>query len=241
MPLTPGEWGLANAVLLVGAVVQGSVGFGIALLGAPILFLLNPLLVPAPMLIAGMALPALILLRDWKGLDSQGLWWALPGQLAGSALSALVVTVLPQAGLALVFGVLVLLGVGLSTFGSAPASPTAGYLVTAGSISGFMATATSIGGPPLALVYQGTSGTRLRATLSSIFVAGGLISLSALAIAGRLGIEELQAGVSLLPAVLVGFGLSGFIVQALDRFWLREAVLAVSALAGAGAVVQGLI
>lgn len=238
-PITPAEWLIACSVLIVGAIVQGSVGFGIALLGAPVLFLLNPLLVPAPMLMVGLTLPALILLRDRHGLDPNGLRWALPGQLAGTALAAGVVASLPEDALALVFGILVLLAVAISALARAP-TPTRGHLLTAGSLSGFMATATSIGGPPLALVYQGASGPRLRATLSSIFVPGGLAALAGLHFAGRFGEAEFLAGLALLPAVAVGFWLSGFTAQALDRAWLREAVLGVSALAGAAAIARAL-
>jgi hypothetical protein len=238
-PLTLPEWLIACTVLILGAIVQGSVGFGIALLGAPVLFLLNPLLVPAPMLMVGLSLPALILWRDHHGLDPNGLRWALPGQLAGTALAAMVVAALPEDGLALTFGVLVLLAVAISAVARAP-SPSRGHLLTAGSLSGFMATATSIGGPPLALVYQGASGPRLRATLSSIFVPGGLAALTALYFAGRFGRAELWAGLALLPAVAVGFWLSGYTARALDRAWLREAVLGVSALAGAAAIVRAL-
>ncbi len=240
MPLSFSEWALASLILILGAVIQGSVGFGVALLGAPLLYFLNPFLVPGPMLIAGMTLPFLILLREGKALDLQGLRWALPGQFAGSALAAIVVASVSEGNLTLGFGLLVLLAVGLSIGGAAP-SPTAENLIMAGSLSGFMATATSIGGPPLALVYQGTSGPRLRATLSSIFVPGGFASLTALALVGRFGITELKAGLVLLPAVLVGFALSSWTVKALDWGWLRETVLGVSALAGAGAIARGLM
>jgi len=241
LPLTLTEWLLASLVLVGGAVVQGSVGFGVALLGAPLLFLLNPVLVPAPMLIAGLTLPALILVRDRAGLEKKPVAWALPGFVVGSALAGGVMASLPEGGMAMVFGGLVLLAVGLSALGWAPAEPGGGHLAAAGSLAGFMATATSIGGPPLALVFQHASGTRLRATLSAIFVPGGLFALVSLAAAGRFDGTALVAGLALLPAVFVGFWLSGFTARALDRAWLRPAVLAASALAGGGAVLRALI
>ncbi|MEF8794440.1 sulfite exporter TauE/SafE family protein [Thiohalorhabdus sp.] len=241
LPLTFGEWLLASLVLVGGAVVQGSVGFGVALLGAPLLFLLNPALVPAPMLIAGLTLPALILVRDRAGLEKAPLAWALPGFVVGSALAGGVVTSLPEGGLALAFGGLVLLAVALSALGWAAAEPQGGHLAAAGTLAGFMATATSIGGPPLALVFQNAGGLRLRATLSAIFVPGGLMALLSLATVGRFDGEALVLGLALLPAVLAGFWLSGYTARTLDRAWLRPVVLAVSALAGAGAVVRGLV
>lgn len=240
MPLTLTELLIASGVLIVGAVIQGSVGFGVGTLGAPILFLLNPFLVPGPMLIAGLALPALILLREWPQLEIRALPWALPGQIAGTSLAAAVVASLPENALALVFGLLVLAAVVMSFLGWSPA-PTRRNLAIAGSLSGFMATATSIGGPPLALLYQGAHGPRLRATLSAIFVAGGCMAVGGLAVAGRFGIAELQAGLALLPAVWIGFWLSGFTVRFLDRAWLRPAVLGVSGVAGAGAVLRAVL
>ena len=47
-----------------------------------------------------------------------------------------------------------------------------------------MGTASSIGGAPVALVYQHAGGPRTRATLASIFVFGTVISIGTLAIAG---------------------------------------------------------
>ncbi len=235
MSLTLAEWLLATVVLLVGTIIQGSVGFGVALLGAPVLFWIDPGLVPGPMLIVGMALPFLILVRERRSLDVRGVRWAVPGQLSGAAVAALVLAEISNQGLSLIFGLLVLFAVALSAFAGAP-KPTPGRLLAAGSMSGFMATATSIGGPPLALVYQAAPGGRLRATLSAIFVVGGFGSLTALAWIGRFGMEEFLAGLSLLPGVLAGFWLSGYTARALDRAWLRPAVLAVSAVAGAAAV-----
>jgi len=241
VPLTVGEWLLASLVLVGGAVVQGSVGFGVALLGAPLLFLVDPALVPAPMLIAGLTLPALILVRDRAGLEKAPVAWAVPGFMVGSVLAGGVVASLPEGGLALVFGSLVLLAVALSALGWAPAEPHGRHLAAAGTLAGFMATATSIGGPPLALVFQHAAGRRLRATLSAIFVPGGLFALASLAAVGRFGGAELVLGLALLPAIVAGFWLSGFTARALDRAWLRPAVLGVSAVAGAGAVVRALL
>jgi len=241
LPLTVEEWLLASLVLVAGAVVQGSVGFGVALLGAPLLFLVNPALVPGPMLVAGLTLPALILVRDRAGLLKGPVAWALAGFLVGSVLAGGLVASLPGDGLALVFGSLVLLAVALSALGWAPAEPHGRHLAAAGTLAGFMATATSIGGPPLALVFQNASGQRLRATLSAIFVPGGLFALLSLAAVDRFDGAGLVLGLALLPAVFAGFWLSGFTIRALDRAWLRPAVLAVSAVAGAGAMARALV
>lgn len=234
------DWALACAVLLVGTVVQGSVGFGVALLGAPILFWIHPGLVPGPVLVVGMVLPLLILIRERHALDTAGVRWAIPGQLSGAAAAGVLLARIDAAALSLLFGLLVLLAVALSLASSAP-RPTPGRLLAAGALSGFMATATSIGGPPLALAYQGVRGPRLRASLSAVFVVGACGSLTALTLIGRFGLTELLVGLSLLPAIGAGFLLSTYTAHALDRRWLRGAVLAVSAAAGLIAVGRALL
>ncbi|MFP4183671.1 MAG: sulfite exporter TauE/SafE family protein [Halorhodospira sp.] len=227
-------------VLLAGTVVQGSIGFGVALLGAPILYWVDPLLVPGPMLVAGMAAPLMILLRERRSLDTGGIRWAIPGQLSCAGLAGLMLARVDEAQLSLLFGTLVLLAVVLSLVAGAP-RPTGGRLLAGGLSSGFMATATSIGGPPLALAYQGVHGSRLRASLSAVFVVGALGSLGTLWLIGRFGVTELLLGLSLLPGVAVGFWISAYTARLLDRRWLRGAVLGISAIAGWAAVMQALL
>jgi uncharacterized protein len=239
-PLTAPELLLATLIMSGGALVQGSIGFGIALLGAPLLFLINPMLVPAPVIIAGMTLPMMILARDYHDVLVRDVAWALPGKLAGTVCAALVLGIISQESLSLVFGGLVLLAVLLCALGWAP-RPYPATLIAAGGLSGFMATSTSIGGPPLALVYRHQSGARLRGTLSAIFIPGGVLSLTALGLVGRFGLPELMAGLALLPGVVLGFWLSNHVAGVLDRTWLPHVVLAISALAAVIVIVRALV
>ncbi|MCK8516023.1 sulfite exporter TauE/SafE family protein [Methylonatrum kenyense] len=233
------DWLLASMVLLVCAVIQGAIGFGVGLLGAPLLYLINPALVPAPVIIVGMVLPALIVLRDWRHVHGSDVAWALPGTLFGTLLGGLVIGVLSTDGLALLFGGLVLLAVAISLVGLTP-RPTPGVILTGGGLSGFMATTTAIGGPPLALIFQHLRGPRLRGTLSAIFFPGGVLALASLYWAGRFGAGELMMGIALLPAIGLGFILSGRFAGWLDRRWLRPAILSLSTAAALIAITRAL-
>ena len=55
-----------------------------------------------------------------------------------------------------------------------------GTLLPAGLLSGFAGTATSIGGPPLALLYQHSDRPGVRTTLAVYFTTGAAISLTGL-------------------------------------------------------------
>lgn len=234
------EWLLASLILLLCAVIQGSIGFGVGLIGAPLLYLVNPQLVPAPVIIVGMILPALILGRDWRSVVATDVGWALPGTLAGTVAGGLVIGLMPASGLSLLFGTLVLLGVGLSSVGWVPPRKPA-FLLAGGGLSGFMATTTSIGGPPLALAFQSLHGPRLRGTLSAVFFPGGILALAALFTVDRFSRPELLMGLSLLPSIILGFRLSAHTARWLDRGWLRPALLGLSGAAGATAIGRALL
>ena len=61
---------MASAVVAIGATVQASVGFGLALISTPLLVLIDPQLVPGPMIFASMLL---VVLTAWRDLRAGGI------------------------------------------------------------------------------------------------------------------------------------------------------------------------
>jgi hypothetical protein len=220
---------IASALVAAGALVQGSIGFGMALVAAPLLVLLDPRLVPGPLMLAGVPLVLLIGWRERAALALRGLLWPIAGQLAGTVVAFVVLHWAERAMLSALIGVVILIAVGFSLVGTAP-RPSGRNLVAAGTLAGFMGTTSAIPGPPLALVHQHVGAARLRATLAPFFLVASFLSLSALALAGRLGRVELEASLVLLPGILVGFALSGLIAHRIDTGRLRGGVLLLSAL-----------
>ncbi len=107
---------LAIAVVAVGALLQGTVGFGLALVAAPLLVLLDPLYVPGPLLMAALVLALLMSYRERREVDLGMLRWAVVGRIAGGSAAAYLLASLPKEPLALLFAGLVLLGVALTLF-----------------------------------------------------------------------------------------------------------------------------
>jgi uncharacterized membrane protein YfcA len=238
--VTPLEWLVAEAVVVVGSVLQGAVGFGLGLLGAPILVILDPSLVPGPLLAAALVLSVLVAYRDHRAVDFRGVGWALVGRVPGTLLGAAVIAAIPRRETSLLVGATVLVAVGLVATGTRVAR-TRSALFGAGTLSGFMATTSSIGGPPIALLYQDSQGGRVRGTLSGFFLVGLLISLGALALVGRFGRAEIVSSLLLLPAVVIGFLLSARIAEVLDRGHTRKAILTASALAGLAVLIEAVV
>ncbi len=230
---------LLTGIMATGAVVQGSVGFGLNLLAVPLLVLVDPALVPGPVLAAALVLTLLMAYRERQAIDLSGLGWAFAGRVPGTVGGLGALLLLPAEYLAVAFAALVLLAVVLSATGlRIRRTPRA--LLTAGAASGFMSTTSAIGGPPMALVYQSESGHRLRGTLSGYFVVGALMSITALALVDRFGAAELRATLALLPGIVIGFSLSAPMARMLDRGWTRPAVLLLAALASMAVIVREL-
>lgn len=222
----------AGLVVALGALVQGAVGYGMALVAAPLLALVEPTLVPVPLILLTSAHAVLVAVRDWRHADWTGIGWATLGRLPGTGLGVLAVVALSPRVFGVVVGLGVLICVLLSLLSWRP-RPRPGSLVVAGLVSGAGGTAASIGGPPIALLYQDAAGPRVRGTIGGYFVLGSVISLAALAAAGQVTGESLGRTAALAPFLLAGFALSGPARRVLDNGWTRRAVLVVAAVSAA--------
>ena len=215
---------IAGVAVLAGAAVQSTVGLGLGLVAAPVISFLDPTLMPGAMLIAAVVLPVLTLLQDWRHVDWRGVGWGLPARLPGTIVGVWVVAVLEPRALAGVIGAMVLGAVVLSLWSlRVRISPVS--LVAAGCISGITGTATSVGGPPLALLYQYEPAARIRATLAAFFLFGSAISLIALAVGGQLDTRTVVAGLAAIPCVGVGFGLGSVLRRWIPARRLRAGLL----------------
>lgn len=211
------------------AALQGAVGFGLGFVALPVLIALDVRFVPGPMLVAALTLHFLVLRRDRSAVDPSGLSWMLSGRLLGTWPAALLLASMPVDGMKLLIAGLLLAGGIMGALQRSP-HPTPPALMIAGAVSGFMATVAGLGGPAVALVYQHSPGRRLRGTLAAYFIVGTIVSLLALAWAGRFGREEIALSLFLIPGTVIGYLVSRRGAAFLDAGHTRTAVLAVSAL-----------
>ncbi|WP_306318760.1 MULTISPECIES: sulfite exporter TauE/SafE family protein [unclassified Streptomyces] len=215
--------------LTVAACLQASIGFGMAMLAAPVVAVIDPSLVPGTLIVQATVLSLLVTVADRQHIDLRGTGWALVGRVPGTVAGALLVATLPQQGLALMLSAVVLLGVVLTCFGWAP-RPHRPALVLAGSASGLFGTATSIGGPPMALVWQGRDAPVVRSTMSGFFLVGSVLSIATLASTGSIGTHTLAMSAALAPASVLGYVLSRYVNRFMDARRLRWAAIGVSTL-----------
>jgi uncharacterized membrane protein YfcA len=229
-----------TVVMTISALLQGAVGFGLGLIAIPFLVYLDVRYVPGPLLVAALTLHSLVLRRDRSGVDKSGLTMLLSGRVLGTIPAAMLLAYLPLDSMKILIAGVVLAGALMGVL-HAGAHPTPGVLFSAGTASGFMATAAGLGGPPVALVYQRETGVRLRGTLAAYFIVGTVLSLGALAWAGRFGMDEIRLSGMLIPGTVLGYFLSRPAAAYLDSGRTRIAVLIVSALAAVSVIVTVLL
>lgn len=217
---------IAVAVVLAAA-LQASIGFGMGMLAAPVVALFDPGLVPGTLIILAVVVTLMVVFTERQHIDLSGTGWALTGRVPGTIAGALLVAAMPERWLALLLAFVVLLGVVLTSAGWRPA-PIRPNLVMAGATSGLLGTATSIGGPPMALVWQGKQGPGYRGTISGFFLVGSAFSVLALAVTGSITPTILVAVALLAPAPVIGYGLSRLVNRHLSPARLRRTAISVS-------------
>jgi hypothetical protein len=230
---------IAIAIVAVAAALQASIGFGLAIVAAPLLALIDRAYVPGPLIASGTCLALIMSVREWRAMDVAGVRNAVGGRVIGVIPAAYALHVASARTYDLLFATLVLAAVGLSL--SRPdVRATPRSVFAAGIASGFMGTITSIGGPPLALVYQSARGPELRATLAGAFLLGSMLSLIALAVIGRFGADELAHAAVLIPGIVLGVLVSRPFLHWLDR-GARPLVLSLSTASALAVLARALL
>lgn len=227
--LTIGQIVFIFIIVVIGSALQGAVGYGLAMVVSPFLVMIEPYFVPGAMVVSSTILVILVIVRERDALDFWGLRWAVFGSIPGMAIGTYILTRISVDKFVTLFAVMILVAVVLSLT-KVNVEPTPPVLFIAGFFSGLMGILSNMAGPAIALVFQRSSGPKLRATISGYFVMSIILALINLIPAGRLGMRELRLSLYLIPPIIVGFFLSSYLKKYLDKGYTRIAVLSLAAL-----------
>jgi uncharacterized protein len=236
--LVPAAFTAVIVVVAVGAAVQGTVGFGANLLVVPVVAVVEPAALPVVPMLLVVPLAVAMVRREPHGVDRRAVGWLMLGRLPGTLIGTWVVARVAVDTISVLCGVGVLVAVVASLL-TTTVRVTPATTVTAGLASGALGTATSIGGPPVALLYQHHEGPVLRATLAAMFALGTVLSLGALAVAGVVDGWHVWLALALSPGTAAGIAGSGWLARRADSGWLRPAVLAFAAVTAIVAIARG--
>lgn len=234
-------WAAAFVLLIVftGSIVQAGLGMGFGLTVAPVLALVDPIMVPAPALYLGMTTA---FLGAWS--ERQNIVWpevrtGMLGRATGILIGTIILIYLTDtATFSLVFGIIILIAVGFSVVGLSLALNRTN-LLSMGLVSGFTGVITSVGAPPLALIYQNRDSKHARPTLAAFFAFGGALSLTALYGSGLVGSEALKLALFMAPAAVLGTWTGRKLQGKFDKRY-RPALLLIASLAAVMLIVRGL-
>jgi uncharacterized protein len=207
----------AACAVVVGAALQSSVGFGFALVAAPLLFAAaSPAQAVGLMIVLGLEIGVLTLLTErrrpepvWRDVATV-VPWSLPGALAGVAVLRSLDDVALQ--LLVTAGVVGALLVNLRAARRPPPrgsahEPRRWARPAAGLLAGALNTSTSTGGPPvvLLLLSRGLPPAVLRDTLTAAFVGFAPVSATALLLTSTGdAVPDAAALAALVPITAVG-------------------------------------
>ncbi|GAC1346694.1 MAG: TSUP family transporter [Myxococcales bacterium] len=224
---------LLAGVAFLAAVVNGGLGYGFSSLTVPValLFKAGRVLNPALVLIE-LPLNAAALFVNRRGLSAvlPRVWPLLAGAVPGTWLGGLVLASVAPGKLKLfTFAALLPLLLAQSAGWRRPLRRERALGLPAGAALGALYGATTISGPPLALLFnnQGFSKDEFRAALAAFRIVESACTLAAYLALGLVGRESLSLGAGLFPAVLAGVPLGFFLLRGVAQDTFRRTCIAV--------------
>ncbi|MCP4306271.1 MAG: sulfite exporter TauE/SafE family protein [bacterium] len=237
MPISLAELAIALVATMLGAVVQGTIGVGFAVLSVPILSLVNPILAPVPQLLLAVPLALSMTWRERTHIEARTVGWLLSGRIPGAAMGLVLLALATQRSLDIGIAVSVLVAVGILGAGlTVPRSPVTDF--STGVIAGIMGMVASMGGPPAALLLKDGKGPAVRSSLALFFSVGLAVTVVLRLVTGRISSDDVTISLLLLPAMLLGYIISSRLRDRIDGTTLRPAILTISTVAAVGLLIR---
>ena len=196
-------WFICAAALLLGCTLQAAIGFGMALISAPIIVMVKPQWVPYIMAVMAMTVSLNTCWDQRTDIQWRNMFSPMLARIPGTILGTWLLVVMTLQHLQIAVALMVMASVFI-TMRLKPFPATSTNLGIAGFVSGVTGTTTSIGGPPIALVMQHSDGATARANLS-LFVYSCIISIAGYHMAGLMTLHTWLVGFSLVPMAFIGF------------------------------------
>ncbi|MEO8458872.1 MAG: sulfite exporter TauE/SafE family protein [Chloroflexota bacterium] len=212
------------------AVAQSITGFAFALVFAPLFALAwEPKPAVAVTVILSVVVNVLVLLQVRGHISTHRLPGMYGGYLLGAGPGLLFISLVSGEVLQLTLGVVVIIATLILYFRPQidPGHDSMIARVAAGAGSGFSATSTGIGGPPVVLYMLGREleVQRFRATLQAYFLPISIFTLTLFTIVGRINSDVLTAAAVAAPAILVGVLVGAWLRQHIQAELFRRLVV----------------
>ena len=231
------EYLIALAFLAIGCGVQATLGIGAALVAGPALTVIDPDLIPGPMLAMVMVVNIRNAVADRQSTDVVAWRRALVGAPVGLGMGVFILAYSDAEALTLLVSSFVLAAVALQLSGlKPPTGITSDYV--AGAATAFSSTVAALPGPMFVIFHGHRTPGTVRGTMASFMLFVTPAILVFLAFDGRFGIRHLFLAAILTPGMFLGLLLGKTLRSkiSLDRF--RGLILSVASLSAAVVIVR---
>ena len=226
----------AFVVVVLAAAVSGLIGFGLAVVGVPLLLLFfEPATVVVLIAFISLFTNAVIVQDSWREVEVRTVLSLLPWAVLGLVFGTEILRVVNPDYLRLSVGVIVILSAVLLVWNAAPRAAKGPWgTILAGLTSGALSTSTGIASPPVVLLFaaRGLSKNSFRASNAAYFLPLSLAIIVVLFIRGIVEVEHLWISAALVPAAFIGKVIGTSAVKRLSNEAFRKITLAVVCLTG---------
>jgi uncharacterized membrane protein YfcA len=179
---------LVVAVLFLATFIRSAFGFGEALVAVPLLALLMPVDVAAPVaVLVSITVAAIVVVQDWRAIHVRSAAWLVVATVFGTPLGLLLLTSTPERGVKATLGIVI---ASFSAYSLAGATrmhlPNDRFAWAFGFTAGILGGAYGMNGPPLVIfgALRGWSPQHFRATLQGYFLPASMLVMTGYWLAG---------------------------------------------------------
>lgn len=226
----------AFAVMVLAAAVSGLIGFGLALVGVPLLLLLfEPSTVVVLVAFTSVFTNAVIVQDSWREVETQPVLslmpWAILGLIFGTEILRSVNPDYIRIGVGLIVVLSAILLLRDVTWRSIEGRRGT---VLAGATSGALSTSTGIAGPPIVLLFAARRLPKasFRASNAAYFLLLSVAIIITLFARGIVEVPQLWIATALVPAAFIGKTIGTVLVKRLSNETFRKITLTVVLLTG---------
>ncbi len=222
---------------MAGAIVQGSIGVGLALVAGPALLVIDPSFAPGPLLLGGQVVGLRHVIAEREATDHVACRRCLIGLPLGLIAGLAVLELFSETALALLVGGLTMVAAAALLSGLKLARSSRVEMV-GGAACTFASVTAGLPGPPLVIAFNDMKPAAMRGTASTFVMMVAAIGMVSLVLSGNFGGEEAKLTLWLLPGLLLGIIASRWVRPFLDRSWFRPLVLVIAFIGGLALVLR---
>ncbi len=174
-------------VLFLATFIRSALGFGEALVAVPLLALVMPVQVVAPLaVLVSITVATIVLIQDWRKVHLRSAGWLIASTLFGIPLGLLLLKTVPESVVKTILGVFIIAFALYSLAGRKPQLHNDRLAPLFGFTAGILGGAYGMNGPPLVVygLLRRWTPVQFRATLQGYFLVASMVGMAGYAVTG---------------------------------------------------------